>query len=662
MSRKNRILEFIKDENYTPMTIKDIMAVLCVPKENKTELEAILNSLENEGKIYRNSKNRYVSSESAGFVKGIFNSKSRGYGFVVTDDDEKFYIYPEDTKGAYNKDTVLVKVVRRFHSSDRCDEAKIIKILSHSDQPIVGKFTDSKNFGFVVPDQKDYGWDVYIPKKNFAGAKDGQKVLVKITKWPDNSSNPEGVIEEVLGFEGEKDVDIKSVLYEHSIDTEFPQKVILSAISFGDKVYEEELDNREDLRGNLIFTIDGDDSKDFDDAVEIEKTTDGYRLGVHIADVSYYVSENSALDIEAFKRGTSVYLPGFVCPMLPKQLSNGICSLNPGVDRLTLSVIMDFDLCGNLISHNIYESVIKSKYRMTYNDVSKILDGDKMLCRKYAEILPSIRNMSELAKKLKSNRMTKGSIDFNFPETKIITDENGKPIDVYMYHPTESHSIIEEFMLAANICVAQEMFWAEIPSVYRIHESPSKEKMSDFSRFLGYMGYTIKGKKDNPHPGAFSDILKKIKGTKKELLISKVMLRSLMKAKYSENCLGHFGLGFSHYCHFTSPIRRYPDLVVHRILKEHLKYGIDEKRERFLSKFVIKAAKASSFAEVRAMEAQRDGEDMKKAEFMKARIGKVYDVTITSVTSFAIFAQTDFGIEGMISYRDLEDDYYEFDE
>ena len=285
-----------------------------------------------------------------------------------------------------------------------------------------------------------------------------------------------------------------------------------------------------------------------------------------------------------------------------------------------------------------------------------------MLCRKYAEILPSIRNMSELAKKLKSNRMTKGSIDFNFPETKIITDENGKPIDVYMYHPTKSHRIIEEFMLAANICVAQEMFWAEIPSVYRIHESPSKEKMSDFSRFLGYMGYTIKGKKDNPHPGAFSDILKKIKGTKKELLISKVMLRSLMKAKYSENCLGHFGLGFSHYCHFTSPIRRYPDLVVHRILKEHLKYGIDEKRERFLSKFVIKAAKASSFAEVRAMEAQRDGEDMKKAEFMKARIGKVYDVTITSVTSFAIFAQTDFGIEGMISYRDLEDDYYEFDE
>ncbi len=662
MSRKNKIYEFIKDENYTPMTIKDIMALLCVPKEQRLELESILTSLEDEGKIYKNHKSRYVSSESAGFIKGILNLKSRGYGFVVTDSDEKFYVYPEDTKGAYNKDTVLIKITRKFNSPERCDEAKIVKVISHSKQPIVGKFVDSRNFGFVVPDSRDHGCDIYISKKNFNGAKNGQKVLVKITKWPDDNSNPEGIIEDVLGYEGEKDVDIKSVLHEHSITCEFPRKVILSALSFGDRVYEEEMVEREDFRDNLIFTIDGDDSKDFDDAVEIQKLSDGYRLGVHIADVSYYVSENSALDIEAFKRGTSVYLPGFVCPMLPKHLSNGICSLNPGVDRLTLSVIMDFNSDGTLMSHRICESVINSKYRMTYNNVSKILENDKELCREYEELLLPLKNMSELAKVLKSNRMAKGSIDFNFPETKIVTDENGVPTHIYKYHQLESHNIIEEFMLAANICVAQEMFWSEIPAVYRIHESPSKEKMSEFSRFIGYMGYTLKGRKDKPHPGAFSDILQKIKGSKKELLISKVMLRSLMKAKYSENCLGHFGLGFTHYCHFTSPIRRYPDLVVHRILKEHLKYGIDEKRERFLSKFVIKAAKSSSFAEVRAMEAQRDGEDMKKAEFMKKKIGEAYDVTITSVTSFAIFAETDFGVEGMISYRDLEDDYYEFDE
>ncbi len=662
MSRKNKILEFIKDENYTPMTVKDIMVLLCVPKEHKKELESILDSLEKEGQIYKNHKNRYVSSESAGFIKGVFNSKSRGYGFVVTDDEEKFYVYPEDTKGAYNKDTVLIKISRRFHSSDRCDEAKIIKIISHSDKPIVGKFEDSGNFGFVVPDSKDFGCDIYISKKNTAGAKNGQKVLVKITKWPDDNSNPEGVIEEVLGFEGEKDVDIKSVLLSHSINDEFPKKAVLSALSFGDRVYEEELDSREDFRDNLIFTIDGDDSKDFDDAVEIKEFENGYRLSVHIADVSYYVSENSVLDIEAMNRGTSVYLPGYVCPMLPKQLSNGICSLNPGVDRLTLSVIMDFDSDGNLKSYRICESVIKSKYRMTYKNVSKILEKDEKLCKEYEEILPSIIIMAELSDKLKSKRMAKGSIDFNFPETKIVTDESGKPTDIYKYLPGKSHSIIEEFMLMANVCVAQEMFWNEVPSVYRIHENPSKEKLSDFSRFIGYMGYTLKGRKDNPHPKAFADILKKIKGTKNELLISKVMLRSLMKAKYCENCLGHFGLGFSHYCHFTSPIRRYPDLVVHRILKEHLKYGLDEKRERFLSKFVIKAAKVSSLAEVRAMEAQRDAEDMKKAEFMKGKIGKTYDVIITSVTSFAIFAETDFGVEGMISYRDLEDDYYEFDE
>ncbi len=663
MTKKEKIMAFISHKDYKPMNVREIMCVLSVPKQEKEKLALILDELEAEGIVYKNTKNRYAAIADTGFIKGIFYSKPKGYGFVITDDDNKFFINPSATKGAYNKDSVLIKITRKFEKSDdRCSEASIIKVLSHSSNSIVGLFKKERNFGFVIPDNKTFGSDIYISKKNSENIMNGQKVVVKIIKWPEGDKNPEGAIEEIIGFPDEKGVDIKSVIHEYGLPEKFSEKAELSALSFGDKVYTEQLDGREDFRKHLIFTIDGDDSKDFDDAVEIERTKEGFRLGVHIADVSYYVAENSVLDIEARKRGTSVYFPNCVIPMLPKRLSNGICSLNPNEDRLTLSVIMEFDSDGTMTNHKICESVICSKYRMTYNKVSDILDGNENLISEYAEIYDSITIMHELSSILRERRMAKGSIDFDFPEVKVKLDENGKAIDVYKYHSTAAHKIIEEFMLAANVCVAQQMFWSEIPFVYRIHEKPSPEKTAEFVRFISRFGFHLKGSRDNPHSGAFAEVLKQIKGTDKELIISKLMLRSLMKAKYSDENMGHFGLSFPYYCHFTSPIRRYPDLVIHRIIKEHLKYGIADNRYRFLKSFAAKAAKTSSEAEIRAMEAERDADDMKKAEFMSQHIGKTFHTTITSVTSFGIFCQTDFGIEGLISMVDLDDDYYEFDE
>ncbi len=662
MNRKEKIYRFIQDKNYKPMNYKDMIALLSVPKEDKDKFMDILSELESEGKIYRNSNNRYESLDGSGLLKGVFYSKGKNYGFVVTDDDERIFINPSDTRGAYDKDVVLIKKTVTSHSAQKSSEGKIIKIISHGIETITGTYEAKNNFAFVVPDSKTFKSDIYISKKHCVPDANGKKVAVKITKWPEGDKKAEGIIEKVLGFEDEKNVDMECILAEFGLNLEFPQKVLLSALSFGDRVYEEELSGREDFRDHLIFTIDGDDAKDFDDAVEIEKTSSGYVLGVHIADVSYYVSENSAIDNEARKRGTSVYLPSFVVSMLPEHLSNGLCSLNPDCDRLTVSVIIEFDHGGTILNYKITESVINSKYRMTYKKVLGILEGDAELSEEYREITESIQIMNELREKLKSNRMKNGSIDFAFPEVKIILDDNGKPSDIYKEYPDNAHSLIEEFMLCANVCVAREMFYGELPAIYRIHEKPTVDKVNDFSRFVSRLGHILRTQSDNPHPRAFADLLQAIKGDKNELLISKVMLRSLMKAKYSENCSGHFGLGFENYCHFTSPIRRYPDLVVHRILKEHLRYTLSENRKKFLASFVQKSAKSSSKAELNAMEAEREASDMKKAEFMAERIGNVYDATISSVTSFGIFAETDFGVEGLISMTDLDDDYYEYNE
>jgi len=662
MTKKDKIFMFISDKEYSPMKEKEIAIILGIKKHEKEELRNILNELETEGKIYKNSNGKYVLPQNTGIIKGVFYAKSKGYGFLIDENDEKYFVAPGQTKGAFNNDIVLAKITKKSSNSEKCNECQIIKVLKHGCDKIVGTFVKNKKFGFVIPDDKSFSSDIYISKKHSMGIENKIKVVVEITKWPQKDENPEGIIDEVLGFAGDKGVDIKSIIRKYSLNENFPQKVSLSAKAFDDVISDEEIKKREDFRNEMVFTIDGDDAKDFDDAVGIKKTNDGYILSVHIADVSYYASENSCLDIEARKRGTSVYFPGTVVPMLPKELSNGICSLNPLCDRLCLSVILHYDKNANLIKHKICESVIRSKYRLTYDNVTKLLEGDDNLKKEYFEIADDLKHMKDLAMILKSKRLSKGSIDFDFPEVKIILDDNGKAKDIFKYKASISHNIIEEFMLAANTCVAEEFFWCEIPFIYRIHETPTADKINVFKRFVLQLGYKFNINPDNPKPGVFAQFYESIKDSKRELLISKMMLRSLMKAKYSPENLGHFGLGFKYYCHFTSPIRRYPDLVIHRIIKEHIGKGLNEKRIRYLKKFVIDASKTSSEMEIRAMEAEREADDMKKAEYMSQRIGEIYPAVITSVVSFGMFAETEFGIEGLISMTDLDDDYYEYDE
>ncbi len=659
MERKEKILEFLKEDRYPPVNIEELMLMLDIPFDDREELSLILAELVEDGLIVKTNKRKYASPEKLGYTVGKFSANERGFGFVLKDGGDLF-IPAAKTCGAFDGDTVLACTDVKG-TDDRRSEGRILKIISRSTDSIVGTFRTSRNFGFVVADDKKFNFDIYISKKKCAKAKDGQKVVAKITKWPENGKNPEGQISEVLGYPEQRGVDILSVIKNHHLEAEFNAKVMRQCENICEQISQADIDAREDFRDACIITIDGDDSRDFDDAVCVKRVRGGFELGVHIADVAHYVTEGSPLDSEALSRGTSVYFPGTVVPMLPEKLSNGICSLNPHEDRLTLSVVMKINNNGEVTAHNITEGVINSKERMTYANVTKILDGDSELCQKYSHIVAMLHDMAELAKILRKRRMSAGSIDFDFPETKVKLDENGKAVDVYKYRSEISNKIIEEFMLIANETVAEEFFWADIPFVYRIHEKPTHEKIAAFNDFAKNMGLRL-GAKGEPHPGEFAALLKKVHGTKEEMLISKMMLRSLMKAKYSPTCDGHFGLAFKYYCHFTSPIRRYPDLAIHRIIKEFLNSGITDRRYSYLKRFVSEAAAKSSDAEIRAMEAEREATDMKKAEYMQSHIGEHYSAIVSSVTSFGFFAELENGIEGLVRLADLYDDYYVFDE
>ncbi len=659
MSRKETIQNFIYDENYVPMKAKDIAHILQIPQNDINELKEILSELENDGKIFLTSKNKYIPTVGANIYTGIFQLKEGGFGFVVQDNSDDFFIPPQSTLGAMDGDIVAVEKVAAA-SKTRKKEGRIIKIVKRANQTIVGTYRHSRNFGFVIADNKKIFDDIFIPKTKNLGAKDGQKVVANITKYAENGKNPEGEIIEILGNQGDIGLDVLCILKKHGIRDEFPESVINYTDNIPESIDEKEIQSREDFRNKKIITIDGADAKDLDDAICVEKHGENYELSVHIADVSHYVKPNTPLDKEAILRGTSVYFTDRVVPMLPKKLSNNLCSLNPHEDKLTLSVIMLIDKEGNLLSSHITESVISSIERMTYEDVEKIINGDKELIEKYSHIYDDLMNMRELAKILKEKRRNEGSIDFNFPETKIEVDDAGKPVNVYKYRTGESNGIIEEFMLMANKTVAETYFWLDIPFVYRVHEVPSEEKIHAFNEFLKNLDLRIKG--SDPHPMEFSKMLSKIKNTDYEMLVSKIMLRSLMKAKYSDTNMGHFGLAFKYYCHFTSPIRRYPDLAVHRIIKDYLKNSVSEQKTNKYSKYAFEISQSSSDAELRAMEAEREVEDMKKAEYMKNHIGKEYSAIISSITNFGMFAELSNGIEGLIRLSDMEDDYYIFDE
>lgn len=665
MERKERILEFIKDKEYVPMKLKEMAQVLMVPKEEGEELQAILDELEKEYKIRKNRKNKYILMDEQ-YIEGIYEANKKGFGFVkIIGSEEEIHIAKGYSNNALDGDTVVVKIVNEENVKTK--EGKIVKIIKREIDRIVGTFQNSKNFGFVVPDNDKIDTDIFISKKNFGGAKNNQKVVVKITKYPEKGKNAEGKIVEVLGNIDQAGVDMLCLIKEYNLPYEFPSFVLDEAEQIGDEIDESEIKNRRDLRDKTIFTIDGEDAKDLDDAVYVEKLSNGnYKLGVYIADVSHYVKEGTQLDKEALTRGTSIYMLDRVIPMLPKKLSNGICSLNQGKDRLVLAVEMEIDNNGKVISSDVFKGVINVTRRMSYTNVTKILENsDKEIVNEYKDYISNFKLMEELAKILENRRQVNGSLDLDIPESKITLDENGKAIAVGKYELTFANSIIEQFMLTANETIAEKFFWLEAPFVYRVHEVPDMEKITELNKFLYNFGYKIKGSKDNIHPKEFAKVLEEIKGKEEEMVLSTLILRTLKVARYEVENKGHFGISSKYYCHFTSPIRRYPDLFIHRIISKYLEnnYNVTEEFKTEYQKNAENAAEQSSEREKIAKKVERDSIDLKKAEFMQDKIGEVYDGIISSVTNFGIFVELENTVEGLIKFEDLgENEYFIYDD
>ncbi len=664
IDRKNKIIGFMKEEAYRPLKFEELAVILDVPVEDRDQLADIINELEQEGVIFRSNKDRYGVAERMGLVAGRIQGNERGYGFLIPDDEQMTDVFiPADAmSGAMHNDRVLARVTTKG-MRDRRPEGEIARILKRAVTKVVGTFEINGYFGFVVPDDRRIPGDIFIPKDEINGAKPGFKVVAELVRWPDKRRNAEGRIVEIIGDINDTGTDILSIIKAYDLKEEFPEAAVRQAEAIPQEVTEDMLKGRHDLRGLRMVTIDGEDAKDLDDAVSIERLPDeGYRLGVHIADVSHYVTEDSALDIEALTRGTSVYLVDRVIPMLPARLSNGICSLNPNVDRLAFTVMMDIDNRGKVIRHDIFESVINIDERMTYTDVYKILETeDEELSERYAPLLEDFRTMKELALILREKRMDRGAIDFDFGEAKVILDEKGKPIEVKRYEITIANRVIEEFMLVCNETVAEHFHWAGMPFVYRIHEEPETEKIIAFAEFSKNLGYPLKGV-NKIHPRALQDILERVKGSREQAIIGTVMLRSLQKARYSPESEGHFGLAAKFYCHFTSPIRRYPDLIIHRLIKEELKGTLSEEREQELIKKLPEIARHCSARERAADEAERETEDLKKVEFMKEKVGEAFDGIISNVTSFGMFVELENTIEGLVKVSNMDDDYYIYDD
>jgi len=600
-------------------------------------------------------------------IEGIFEANERGFGFVRPDEDDEddIFIPPADIKGAWNGDRVEVRVVSKGDEKHG-PEGIITKIIERNHKKIIGKFEKSKNFGFVIPDNRKILEDIFIPKSEFNGARNNEIVAVEIIKWPQGRRAAEGRVVERLGKAGAPGVDILAIMYEHEMKEEFPDEVLAEVAKVPEVISKKEYEKRKDLRKLKMVTIDGEDAKDLDDAVSIEKLENGnYLLGVHIADVSYYVKEGSALDDEAYERGTSVYLVDRVIPMLPRKLSNGVCSLNMGEDRLAFSVMMQIDSSGKIIDSEIFKSIINVNERMNYSDVTKILvDKDKEIMNRYKDLVSDFKLMEKLSNILRKRRSMRGSIDFEIPEAKVIIDDKGNPIDVKKYEMTISNNIIEDFMLAANETVAERFYWLEVPFMYRVHDLPDTEKLEEFSRFIYNYGYKIKGL-TALQPKSFQALLKDIKGKPEEKIISTLMLRSMQQARYSSDNTGHFGLAAQYYCHFTSPIRRYPDLFIHRVMSELIENNYSfksEKRAKKFKKIANVGSKHSSEKEREAQLAERDSVDLKKAEYMKQFIGEKFTGVISSVTSFGFFVELDNTIEGLVRVENIPNDYYIFNE
>ena len=656
--RKERILAYMESEGYVPIKRRDMRAMLSVPQEDREKFESLINELIAEGRVFETKKGKLASPKDLQMATGTFIGHARGFGFVTPDaGGEDIFIPASETMGAMQKDRVLEKGKKA--------DGVIVRILERGQQRIVGTFeAGSKGYGFVVADDKKIAKDIFISRENTKGAVTGHKVVVEITDYGEDRRNPEGKVIEILGHINDPGVDILSVIRRYELAVEFPEEVYAEIEHLGTEVAEADKKGREDLRDLLTITIDGADAKDLDDAVSLKRLGNGnFELGVHIADVSHYVRENTALDKEAYARGTSVYLVDRVIPMLPHKLSNGICSLNPHVDRLALSCLMEVNGRGEVVSHRILESVINSDYRMTYTAVREILeDGTPALLEQYAEILPMLEDMEELRQILGEKRRKRGSVNFDLPESKIILDENGKPIDIKPYEKSIATNMIEEFMLVCNETIAENSFWQEMPFMYRSHQEPDEDKLEKMEQFLRGFGYYLRKKDGEIHPRELQKVLQKAEETDEERIITRMVLRSMMQARYTAENGGHFGLAAKYYCHFTSPIRRYPDLEIHRMIKKMLHGELDEKASVYYRRKMPDWAKHCSKQERVAEDAERDTDALKKVEFMEDKVGQIYEGIISGVTNWGIYVELPNTIEGMVALSQMDDDYYEFDE
>jgi ribonuclease R len=662
----NKILDFMREDAYKPMTVQELEESLNIEESVQfKELVKALVKLEEDGLIIRTRSNTYGVPEKMNLIRGTVAGNARGFAFVIPDETgmSDVFIPPTELKTAMHGDKVLVRVNTR--SSGARAEGEIVRIIDRGVKEVVGTYSESKNFGFVIADNKKIVNDIFIPKNASMGAVDGHKVIARITTYPEGRLSAEGEIINVLGHKNDPGVDILSIIHNHGLPLSFDDAVMNQAQSVPDTISEADLVGRKDLRGEIIVTIDGADAKDLDDAVNVKRLDNGnYKLGVHIADVSHYVTEGSPIDLEALERGTSVYLVDRVIPMIPHRLSNGICSLNPKVDRLTLSCEMEIDNDGKVVSHEIFQSVIKTTERMTYSDVNKILvDKDEEVLSRYKDLVPFFEDMGKLAEILRTKRFGRGSIDFDFKEAKVLVAEDGTPTDVVIRERGVAEKLIEEFMLCANETVAEHFHWLQLPFMYRIHEEPKEDKLQRFFEFITNFGLSVKGKVNDVHPRSLQQILDSVQGKPEETIISTVMLRSMKQAKYSEHSLGHFGLATEFYTHFTSPIRRYPDLIVHRLIREYaINKKVDNVTRSLWEEKLPSIAEHTSKMERRAVEAERDTDELKKAEFMMDKIGEEYDGIISSVTSFGMFVELPNTIEGLVHVSYLTDDYYRYDE
>ena len=661
--RKLKIQQYLESKEYIPMKRKDICTMLSVPKEDRQYFEQIVNELLEEGKAVETKKGKLMSPKALNMEQGTFLAHSKGFGFVEREQGEDIFIPANQVNGAMHKDKVLYRINRKEEYGKRA-EGEIVKILKRGNIKIVGTFEQCKGFGFVLPDNKRVTKDIFISKENSMGAVTGHKVVAEITVYGDETKNPEGEIIEILGHINDPGVDILSIIREYDLPVDFPEDVYKQIENLEMEVLQKDREGREDFTGYKTVTIDGEDAKDLDDAISLDILENGnFLLGVHIADVSHYVRENTPLDKEAYKRGTSVYLVDRVIPMLPHKLSNGICSLNPHEDRLALSCIMEINHKAEVVNHRVVKSVIHSDKRMTYTAVREVLEEKTpALLEEYADFVDMLENMNRLRILLAEKRKKRGSVNFDLPESKIILDENGNPIDIKPYERSIATNMIEEFMLICNETIAEDFFWQEVPFLFRSHEIPDEQKLQKMEDFIRNFGYHLKGSKDDIHPKAIQQMLLKAEGKDEERIITRVVLRSMKQARYTAENGGHFGLAAKYYCHFTSPIRRYPDLQIHRIIKWILDGQMTEKKQKSLNKVMPDVAKQCSMRERTAEDAERATDDLKKAEYMADKIGMEYEGIISSLTSWGIYVELPNTVEGMVPLQSLEDDFYIYDE